>query len=111
MSLIKKNTLSTTARVALAFVWAYAATVDGTKRKIDIRLAEAKLSGLTVAAYAFGYGHTEYHVQLTVHEVMRDHPMPAWQATGVNHTRDEWEVLALAAVQEALDSIATREIK
>lgn len=110
MSLIKKSTLSTTARLALAFVWAYSATADGTKRKIDLRLAEAKLAGMTVAAYAFGYGSTEYHVGLTVHEVMRDYPIPAWQTTGINHVRDEWEVVAMAAVQEALDSIKTRKI-
>lgn len=106
MSLIgNKATLTTTAQLALAFVWAYAASCDTAKRPIDLRLAEAKLQGMYVAANAVGYGHTEFHVNITVHEVMRDHPMPAWQATGVNHARDEWEVLAMGAVQEALDAI------
>lgn len=109
MSLIKnKADLSYTKTLALAFVWAYAASVDTTKRRIDLRLAEAKLQGMYVAANAVGYGHTEFHVNLTVHEYMRDRPMPAWQATGVNHARDTWELESMEGLAFELTKIYGR---
>jgi len=98
-----QNTKVGTERLAYRLVWAYA-RVEAAVRPIDKKVADAELLGMTKAANAFGYGHTENHVSSTVWEIMRERPQPAWNATD-GSARIAWEQEATAALTAALDEI------
>lgn len=107
MSTIDRLQLTGTESLALKLVWAFAAAASA-ERPIDQKIESAKLHGMTIAANALGFGHTEYEVSLEVHEVMRDRPLPAWKITGVNAERDAWERDCMVAVTTALNSIYSK---
>ncbi|AVO21442.1 hypothetical protein PBI_NILO_44 [Mycobacterium phage Nilo] len=104
-STIDRLKLTATESLALKLIWAWANTLDPHLNRNQRNIAQAKLEGMTVAANAVGYGHTDFQVQLLVHETMQKHPMPERRLTGKNTELAQWEAEAMQALATELDKI------
>lgn len=103
--LFDKGKLSHIETLALRFIWQWFKIANAT-RPIDTKTLTAELQGMCKAANAMGVGHTESHVSITVHEVMRNYPAPAPKYVGDQTERDTWEYESLTALAAALQEIS-----